>query len=139
MKLTEKDVAFLRKLNQLMQTDDLWVELKAGPPDYMVLRGNYGQKIARNFHMTRQGVRWRFQRLLNYVYVEAFETIIAVEQVLGASLRDHAVHVSRQRHELREDAMRDGFHSATTLDATQSNHDDRFHQDRVRPSQDSTD
>jgi len=31
----------------------------------MVLRGTYGEKIHRAFRMSRQGVRWRFWRVLN--------------------------------------------------------------------------
>jgi len=32
-------------------------------PSYMVLKGTYGEKIHKIFRMSRQGVRWRFQRL----------------------------------------------------------------------------
>ena len=44
----------------------------------MVLRGTYGDKIYKAFRMTRQGVRWRFRRVLNDIYVSAFETILLV-------------------------------------------------------------
>ena len=76
MKLTDKDKEFLEKLKSLMESKELWVELKPDNPSYMVLKGTYGEKIHRTFHMSRQGVRWRFYRLFNQIYVEAFETIL---------------------------------------------------------------
>jgi hypothetical protein len=86
-----------------MESRDLWVELKPGTPSYMVLKGTYGEKVHETFRMTRQGVRWRFQRLFNQVYVEAFLTILMIEKTFGMQLRDHAVRVSRERHVIRED------------------------------------
>ena len=53
----------------------------------MVLCGNYGDRIDRCFGMTRQGVRWRFQRLFNEVYVSAYETIFFLESLIGPYLR----------------------------------------------------
>src|SRR4030042_1406801 len=105
MKLTEKDKTFLENLKNLMESKDLWVELKPGRPSYMVLKGTYGEKIHKTFRMTRQGVRWRFQRLFCQVYVEAFETILMIEKVFGTQLREHAVRISRERCELRRDAL----------------------------------
>jgi len=32
-------------------------------------KGTYGDHIHRAFKMTRQGVRWRFQRLLGDIYI----------------------------------------------------------------------
>ncbi len=63
MKLTEKDKTFLENLKKLMESKDLWVELKPNRPSYMVLKGTYGEKIHKTFRTTRQGVRWRFYRL----------------------------------------------------------------------------
>ena len=103
MKLTEKDKTFLENLKALMESKDLWVELKPGRPSYMVLKGTYGEKIHETFRMTRQGVRWRFQRLFNQVYVEAFLTILMIEKTFGTQLREHAVRVSRERHAIRQD------------------------------------
>lgn len=80
MKITEKDKTFLENLKNLMASKDLWVELKLGRPSYMVLKGTYGEKIHKTFRMTRQGVRWRFYRLFNCVYVEAFLTILMIEK-----------------------------------------------------------
>jgi hypothetical protein len=106
MKLTEKDKTFLEGLKALMESKDLWVELKPGRPSYMVLKGTYGEKIHETFHMTRQGVRWRFQRLFNHVYVEAFLTILMIEKTFGTELREHAVRVSRERYAIREEVAR---------------------------------
>jgi len=54
MKLTEKDKTFLENLKELMESKDLWVELKPNRPSYMVLKGTYGEKIHQTFRMTRQ-------------------------------------------------------------------------------------
>ncbi|MFC1761159.1 hypothetical protein ACFL6U_03665 [Planctomycetota bacterium] len=98
-----------------MDSKDLWVELKPASPSYMVLKGTYGEKINKAYRMTRQGVRWRFQRLFNSVYVEAFETILMIEKVFGTQLRDHAVRISRERYEARREAMKVGFQGADEL------------------------
>jgi len=71
-----------------MGAKDLWVELKPDQPSYMVLRGTYGEKIHSAFHMTRQGVRWRFFRLLNDIYVSAFETVLFIERNGSDDLND---------------------------------------------------
>ena len=115
MKLTEKDRTFLENLKVLMESKDLWVELKPGEPGYMVLKGTYGEKIHKTFRMTRQGVRWRFQRLFNHVYVEAFETILMIEKTFGTQLREHAVQISKERYTLRQEALRHGFQDARRL------------------------
>ena len=116
MKLTQKDKEFLETLKGLMESKDLWVELKPEVPPYLVLRGTYGERIHQAFHMSRQGVRWRFHRLLNDVYVSAFETILFVEKTLGTSLRDDAIHISQQRYELVQRLRESGFQSANALD-----------------------
>ena len=119
MKLTEKDKAFLDNLRRLMDSKDLWVEFRAGHPSYMVLRGTYGQAVHKAFRMTRQGVRWRFHRLFNDVYVSAFETILFLEKAFGTGLRDHAIRISRERYALRQEASSSGFRSADTLGSPQ--------------------
>ena len=98
-----------------MESKDLYVELKQDNPSYMVLKGTYGEKIHKTFRMTRQGVRWRFQRLFNQVYVEAFETILMIEKVFGTELREHAVRISRERYTAREEVMSMGFQNAGDL------------------------
>jgi len=98
-----------------MASKDLWIELKPGKPSYMVLKGTYGEKIHKTFRMTRQGVRWRFQRLFNHVYVEVFETILMIEKTFGTQLREHAIRISRERYEARREAMGKGFRAAEHL------------------------
>ena len=95
-----------------MESKDLWVELKPNRPSYMVLKGTYGEKIHKTFRMTRQGVRWRFYRLFNQVYVEAFETILFIEKVFGTQLREYAVRISKERYGLRKEALKEGFQPA---------------------------
>lgn len=112
MRLTQKDREFLETLKQLMESKDLWVEFIAGHPGYMVLRGTYGDKVHQAFRMTRQGVRWRFQRLFNEVYVNAFSTILFVEKVFGPQLREHAVRISQERYTLRQEHRQANFQSA---------------------------
>ena len=112
MKLTEKDKTFLENLKKLMKSKDLWVELKPGRPSYMVLKGTYGEKIHKTFRMTRQGVRWRFYRPFNQVYVDAFSTILMIEKTFGTQLREYAVKISRETYELRREITRGGFQSA---------------------------
>lgn len=106
MKLTEKDKDFLEKLTTLMRSKDLWVELRPGSPSRMILKGTYGERVHRTFRLSRQGVRWRFQRLFGEIYVSAFETILTIERGFGTQLRDHAIRISRERYHLRREAKR---------------------------------
>jgi hypothetical protein len=115
VKLTQKDKEFLEALKRLMESKELWVELRAGKPSYMVLRGTYGDRIYETFKMTRQGVRWRFQRLLGDIYISAFESILVIEKTFGTQLREHAMRISRERYELRQQITENGFQSADTL------------------------
>ena len=105
MKLTQKDAEFLENLRTLTASKDLWVELKLSNPSYMVLKGTYGEKIHKTFRVTRQGVRWRFQRLFNSVYVEAFLTILMIEKIFGTQLRDYAIRISKERYNLRQQVL----------------------------------
>ena len=115
MKLTEKDQEFLQLLKLLIQARNLWVELNTDEPSAMILRGTYGKRIHQAFRMTRQGVRWRFRRLLNDIYVSAFETILFIERTFGTRLREHTIRISKERYTLRQDAANRGFKSAATL------------------------
>jgi len=108
MKLTEKDAEFLNHLRQLMESRDLWVELKPGRPSYMVLKGTYGEKIHETFRMTRQGVRWRFQRLFSEIYVSSYESIFLIESRFGTELREKALEMARERVELSRKAQKMG-------------------------------
>jgi hypothetical protein len=112
MRLTQKDREFLETLRRLMESKDLWVEFEPGRPGYMVLRGTYGDKVHEAFRMTRQGVRWRFQRLFNEVYVSAFETILFIEKIFGPELREHAIQISQERYSFRQEVHRAEFQSA---------------------------
>ena len=98
-----------------MASRDLWVELRPGRPPAMVLCGTYGAKIHESFRMSRQGVRWRFWRIFNEAYVSAFETIIHIEKTFGPELREHAVRISKERYELRQQMRESGFQSADSI------------------------
>ena len=115
VRLTEKDKTFLETLKRLMESKDLWVELKPGNPSYMVLRGTYGDKIYEAFRMSRQGVRWRFWRLFNEIYVASFESILHLEKTFGTQLREHAIRISKERYALRQEVARTGFSPADEL------------------------
>jgi hypothetical protein len=120
MKLTTKDKEFLERLRQLMESKDLSVELRSDRPSYMVLRGTYGEKIHQTFRMSRQGVRWRFHRLMNDIYVSSFESIMVLEKTFGTQLRDWAIRISRERYALRQEIIHSGFQSADTLAGAKS-------------------
>ena len=121
--LTQKDKEFLSQLRQLQESKDLWVELKPDQPSYMVLRGTYGQRIHEIFQMTRQGVRWRFRRVFNDIYISAFEAILFVERIFGTQLRDHAIRISKERYALRQEMAENGFQSADSLAARRQKRD----------------
>ena len=98
-----------------MESKDLWVEFKPGRPGHMVLRGTYGEKIHKAFRMSRQGVRWRFWRLFNEIYVASFESILHLERTFGTQLRDHAIRISKERYALRQEVARTAFGPANEL------------------------
>ena len=74
----------------------------------LVLRKNYGARVETHFGMTRQGVRWRFKRLFNDIYVNAYITILWVESNFGTHLRNDAMAIARERMELCRKATQDG-------------------------------
>ena len=92
-----------------MESKDLSVELKPDRPSYMVLRGTYGERVHEAFRLTRQGVRWRFQRVFGDMYVSAFEAILMIERIFDTQLRDYAMRISRERHALRQEVTRNGL------------------------------
>ena len=98
-----------------MESRELWVDLRSARPSYMVLRGTYGDRVHRTFRVSRQGLRWRFQKLFNRAYVDAFETILFVETTFGSQLRDHAIRISTERYTLRQELTRLGFQSADRI------------------------
>ncbi len=112
----------METLKALMESKDLWVELRSDRPSYLVLKGTYGEKIHRAFRMSRQGVRWRFWRIYNDIYVSAFEAILFIEKTFGTQLREHAIRISRERHALRQEATRGGFRDANTIAGRKGGH-----------------
>ena len=117
MKLTLKDKDFLERLKRLFDSKDLEIGLKKDGLKRLVLRQNYGDKISQNFNMTRQGVRWRFQRIFSEIYIQAYETIFWVESLFGTELRQKALEIARERVELRKMAQKKGnfdFHRRKT-------------------------
>jgi len=108
MKLTIKDKEFLERLKPLFDSKDLEIGLKKDGLKRLILRKNYGDRIEREFGLTRQGVRWRFQRLFNEIYVEAYCTIYMIESLFGTCLRQKALEIAKERVELRRKAQRTG-------------------------------
>ena len=108
MKLTVKDKDFLAQLRALLDSKDLSIELKNDGLKRLVLRQNYGDKIEAAFGMTRQGVRWRFQRLFNEIYVQAYCTIFWVESYFGTELRQMALEIAKEQVVLRKEARKRG-------------------------------
>jgi len=106
MKLTDKDKEFLEHLRGLFEEKELSVELIHDGFKRMVLRRNYGDKIHSSFGMTRQGVRWRFQRIMNEIYVEAYGTIYLIEKLFGTELRPMALEIAKERAALRKEALK---------------------------------
>ena len=109
MKLTEKDEEFIEKLKSLVESKDLSIELIDDGLLRLVLRQNYGDKIESGFKMTRQGVRWRFHRLFNEVYLNAYLTIFWIESNFGVELREKVIQIAKQQVELRKKAQKTGF------------------------------
>lgn len=107
MKINQRDKAFLERLKQLIDQDAVWIERTFNSPLYFVLRGNYGDHIEHSFKLTRQGVRWRFWRLFNDIYVSAYETIIFVEKYLGSDFRQDALIIAHDRFIQRQRALRE--------------------------------
>ena len=106
MKLTLKDKAFLERLRHLFYSKDLDIDLKKDGLKRLILRRNYGDKIETEFNMTRQGVRWRFQRLFNEIYVSAYESIYVIESLFGTQLRQKAIEIAKERVALRKEAKK---------------------------------
>jgi hypothetical protein len=113
MKLTYKDKDFLERLKKLLDEKELGIELKEDGIKRLVLRQNYGDKVEKTFKMSRQGVRWRFYRLFNEIYTEAYMTIFFVESNFGTELRQMAIEIARERVELRKKAQKTEFFEAS--------------------------
>jgi len=102
MKLTQKDKEFLEHLRLLLESKDLSVVMKDDGYKRLVLKQNYGDKIENTFRLSRQGVRWRFWRLFNDVYVSAYETIYMIESQFGTQLRQQALAIAKERVDMRK-------------------------------------
>ena len=109
MRLTEKDKDFIEKLKALVESKDLSIELIDDGLLRLVLRQNYGDRIESEFKMTRQGVRWRFQRLFNEVYLNAYQTVFWIESNFGVDLRQKILQIAKQHVELRRKAQKTSF------------------------------
>ena len=108
MKLTIKDKEFLKKLKSLLESKDLSIELKEDGLKKLVLRKNYGDKIETFFNLTRQGIRWRFQRLFNEIYLNSYLSIFWIESNFGTELRQEVMEIAREHIELRKKAQKMG-------------------------------
>ncbi|MBM3335051.1 hypothetical protein FJY63_10365 [Candidatus Sumerlaeota bacterium] len=106
MKLTEKDAEFLTRLRELLDEKGLSIEFRTDGIKRFVLKKNYGLTIERRFGMTRQGVRWRFQRLFGEIYPSTYETLLFIESNFGTGLRSQAMEIARQRAEARQEALK---------------------------------
>ena len=111
MKLTVKDKDFLERLKRLLEEKDLKIDLKEDGIKRFVLRQNYGDKVGKSFHMTRQGVRWRFHHLME-MYINSVEVIYFLESNFGIELRPMALEIARERVALRRKATSKGFFEA---------------------------
>jgi len=106
MKLTVKDKDFLAQLRALLDSKDVSIELKEDGLKRLVLRQNYGDRIEAAFNVTRQGVRWRFQRIFNEIYVDAYLAIFFIESNFGTDLRRYAIQIAKERVALRKEAQK---------------------------------
>jgi hypothetical protein len=106
MKLTRKDAEFLSKLKMLVDEKVMKIELRQDGRKRLVLRKNYGDRVEAYFGMTRQGVRWRFQRLMNEIYQHAYLTILFIESNFGTGLRQDVMAIAREQAELHRRAIR---------------------------------
>ena len=102
MKLTQKDRDFLERLKLLLESKDLSVEMKEDGYKRLVLRQNYGDKIESAFRMSRQGVRWRFYRLFNQIYIDSYLSIFWIESNFGTQLRQQALAIAKEQVEMRK-------------------------------------
>ena len=120
MKLTHKDKDFLEHLKPLLEEKELTIELKKDGLKRLVLRQNYGDKVEKTFNMSRQGVRWRFYRIFNEIYIEAYEIIFWMESHFGTELRQKAMEIAKERVELRKKVQKIEFVDAYRLKGHES-------------------
>lgn len=104
--LTTKDKVFLARLRILLDEKQLSIELKEDSLKRLILRQNYGDKIAKNFGITRQGLRWRFNHVFNEIYIDALCAILIIESNFGTDVRHYALAIAKQRVELYRKAKK---------------------------------
>ena len=104
MRLSQKDKEFLERLKELVDQDVLWIERTMDQPMRFVLKGNYGTRVEQKFGISRQGVRWRFERLFNQLYVDSFAVLVFIEKLLGPQYRQDALIIAHDRFVLRQKA-----------------------------------
>mgnify|MGYP005623249489 CR=1 FL=1 len=105
MRLSQKDKEFLERLKELLDRGVVWVDSTHEVVSRFVLRGNYGDRVESKFGLTRQGVRWRFFRLFNEIYVSAYTTILFIEKHLGTRFRQDALRIAQERFVARQQAL----------------------------------
>lgn len=105
MRLSAKDQDFLERLKELMDEDVLWIERAMDQPSRFMLKGNYGTHVEQRFGISRQGVRWRFERLFNQLYVDSFAVLVFIEKLLGPQFRQDALIIAHERFVMRQKAM----------------------------------
>ena len=108
MKLTVKDKDFLTHLRALLDSKDLSIELKKDGLKRFKLRRNYGDALEAAFGMTRQWIRWRFQRIFSEIYIQSYCTIYFIERFFGTELRSMALEIAKERVALRKEAQKSG-------------------------------
>jgi len=109
MAFTMKDVEFIERLKTMMEHKNLSIELRDNGFKYLVLRKNYGSKIESYFGMTRQGIRWRFHRLFNQIYIDSYLSIFWIESNFGTQLRQDAITIAKEQVELRRKTRNQGL------------------------------
>lgn len=105
MRLSQKDAEFLERLKELTDENVLWIERTMNQPFRFILRGNYGTHVEQRFGISRQGVRWRFERLFNQLYVDSFAVLVFIEKMLGTQLRQDALIIAHDRFILRQKTL----------------------------------
>lgn len=105
MRLSQKDKEFLERLKELVDQDVLWIERTMDQPLRFVLKGNYGTRVEQKFGVSRQGVRWRFERLFNQLYVDSFAVLVFIEKQLGSQYRQDALIIAHDRFVSRQKAV----------------------------------
>ncbi|XPS87120.1 uncharacterized protein Dvar_51380 [Desulfosarcina variabilis str. Montpellier] len=98
----------MEQLRALLDSKDLSIDLKEDGHKRFVLRQNYGTKIETAFGLSRQGIRWRFQRLFNDIYISTYMAIFFIESNFGTELRSRALEIAKEQIAIRKKAQKMG-------------------------------